>query len=141
MSSILELKRKIESLDINQVSVDAITKTDAIAADLQVKQQLNGVDAKGKTMPNYSPVSVELYGKPDSPIILRDTGAFQRGVFVKAMSDKIVFSSTDDKTKMLEERFGKKGFSILGLNKNSKVEYMGDLQPVFVDIVKKKTGL
>lgn len=141
MASILELKRKIDALDINQVSVDAITKTDAIAADLQVKQQLNGVDAKGKTMPDYSPISVELYGKTAGPIKLRDTGAFQRGVFVKAMSDKIVFSSTDDKTKMLEERFGKKGFSILGLNSGSRKEWILDLEPNLIDIVKKKTGL
>lgn len=141
MASILELRRKIDDLDINQVSVDAITKTDAIAADIQVKQQLNGVDAKGKEMPYYSPVSVEVFGKPEGPIKLRDTGAFQRGIYVKAMGDKITISSTDDKTKMLEERFGKKGFSILGLNSGSRKEWKEDLQPVLVDIVKKKTGL
>ncbi|MBP7398186.1 MAG: hypothetical protein KA954_01275 [Chitinophagales bacterium] len=141
MASILELKRKIESLDIIQVSVDAITKTDAIAADLQVKQQLNGVDAKGQRMPNYSPISVELYGKPDGPIILKDTGSFQRKITVKALGDKIVFSSSDDKTQMLEERYGKKGFSILGLNSDTKKEWKEDLQPNLIDIVKKKTGL
>lgn len=141
MGSINDLRKKLNALDIDKVSADAITQTDSIAADIQVDQQLSGKDANSNTMPDYSYVSVENYGKQPGPIKLRDTGDFHQGIYIKVKGDAITFSSTDDKTKMLEDRYKKKGFDILGLNTESKVEYLKDLQPVFVDKVKKQTGL
>jgi len=140
MATINTLIKRLEAVNVNEIVHQTLESTKGFTADLQVEQQLKGLTADGTPMPDYSRTSVEVFGK-EGPIKLRDTGAFQRGIYVKAMGDKITISSTDDKTKMLEERFGKKGFSILGLNSGSRKEWKEDLQPVLIDIVKKKTGL
>jgi hypothetical protein len=104
---------------------------------------LSGRLQDGQVLPNYSKISQEVYGYPDIPIALKDTGAFQAGIFVEIQGDKILTDSTDGKTDMLEEKYGKlNGSSVFGLGSSGfKGEYLDILQPVLVKEFKKATGL
>ena len=80
-----------------------------------------GVKATGEAITyqgrsRYSPAYAKKKGK-SSPIDLKDTGSFHRKTYAEVLADDIEFSSTDAKTKMLEERSGE---DIFGLTTQSK---------------------
>lgn len=70
---------------------------------MQLSQGLRG---DGVELPDYSRVSVSVYGKPPGPMKLYETGEFYQGVEARADSDGVEIIGTDDKTGMLELRYG-----------------------------------
>lgn len=149
MASILKIKRKIESLDTDKICLDSLEETKEVMSEFNADQINQGLLADGGIMPDYSRASVEVYGKPEGPIRLRETGAFQSGFYTSIEGDKIVFSSTDPKTNMLVkgEKQGRRikggyGKEIFGLNKENKEEYTREaLRLMFNFKIKQATGL
>jgi hypothetical protein len=88
-------------------------------------------------MPDYSPVSVELYGKPDGPIRLYDEGDFYRGFFVQADNFPVILGSRDSKSEMLKNEFGKEIFGLTKENTRelSQVYLKRDLQEYYRQIL------
>jgi hypothetical protein len=73
----------------------------ARAAAMNTDQLFDGRLANGDTLPEYSFVSVQVYGKPAGPWRLYETGDFYNGWFVKADRFPIIFGSKDAKTLMI----------------------------------------
>jgi hypothetical protein len=99
---------------------------------------LEGRTSKGNFLPNYSRISQEVYGYPNEPIKLKDTGAFQSAITVEIEQEKIITGSSDEKTGMLVERYGD---NIFGLGTPDKVELIVPLRKSLVGNIKKKLGL
>ena len=141
MVTINTLKKRLEAVNVDEVVHQTLEVTKDFTADLQVEQQLSGISADGTPMPDYSRTSVEVFGKPAGPIRLRETGAFQSAVFVRVNADTRTFYSTDNKTEMLERRYGKQNKEIFGLSEKFASEDRQHIEPVFLRNMKKATGL
>ncbi len=83
-------------------------------------QLRQGFRADGVPLPNYSPASVNFFGKRPGRITLHDTGAFYRGFLLDADPDEAFLIGTDEKTDMLEERYGE---DILGISEENKERF------------------
>lgn len=97
--------------------------------DLNIAQLDNGERADGSSLPNYSPVSVYVYGKKPGPMNLHDKGNFWRGITVLVGEDFLEFVGKDIKTGMLQMRYGE---DILGTGEESNDIIVVDfLEPEF----------
>jgi len=141
MGTIGNAYRKLQSLDIEEVARKSIEQTKETIADLNVEQLNKGIRSDGSMMPDYSPVSVEVYGKPEGPIKLYDTGAFYQGFTVEVQGDKVVTTSTDSKTEKLYKRYATDKKNIFGLSGPFKREYLPVLQKAFRKNINLQTGL
>jgi hypothetical protein len=141
MVTVNNLLGRVQKLDIDQIVYQTLDQAKEFSADLQVEQQLKGISADGSFMPDYSPVSVEVYGKPEGPIRLRETGAFQSAAYVRVNSDTRTFYSTDNKAEMLEKRYKKKGKDIFGLSDKFKQEDIRHIEPILIQNTKKAIQL
>jgi hypothetical protein len=139
MASIKQMLNRFETLDTDKVIQETMQESADTLADLNAEQINTGLKADGTEMPDYSFRSVFQYGKPPGPIRLRDTGAWQAGLYAKVQGDKVVFESTDDKDKMLTDRYGD---NIKGLSEKYKAEAIREkVRPVFKNKMQQATGL
>ena len=78
-------------------------------------------------MPNYSPTSVRVFGKPNAPIQWRDSGNFWESIFVRREDEKsIEISASDEKTeRILSDPKG--GENVLGIGQEGKEEIALDV--------------
>lgn len=139
MATLQQLKKRLLLFQGQEkvLGIQAISKNQNSAVELQVEQQLSGKEKNGKTMPDYSPVSVNKFGKTPGPITLRDTGAFQRDMYMKVNESGVLFNSNDEKSRMLEERFAQFDYEIFGLNNSTKSEFIKNhVKPTFITDVK-----
>lgn len=128
-----------ESLDTDKIVIEALTESADALADLNAEQINTGLKADGSEMPDYSFRSVFQYGKPPGPIRLRDTGAWQAGIYVKVEGDKVVFNNTDGKDQMLTDKYGE---NIKGLSEKYKAEGIREkVKPVFKEKIQEATKL
>jgi hypothetical protein len=101
--------------------------------DANIEQLDRGERADGTMLPNYSFVSVGVYGKKPGPMNLHDTGSFWRGITLEVYDDSIELIGRDIKTQMLQLRYGDE---IIGLSEKSQDSITEDyLQPVLSDEV------
>lgn len=104
---------------------------------------LQGQDSKGKPITyqgrsRYSAGYAKRQGRPVSPIILKDTGSFQRNTYAEVMPDIVKFDSTDPKTAMLKKKSGE---DIFGLNEANLDKIRDICQTELIEIVKEKLHL
>lgn len=92
--------------------------------DKIIEQLQRGERGDGTSLPNYSAVSVKVFGKPFGPIKLYDQGDFYRGVKANIESDEVTIRDSDYKEEMLVEKYG---VQILWLGKQSKEELKRDV--------------
>lgn len=142
MSTIGKLYNRFQKFDVAKTAIKSLEETAEAMADANVNQLRRGEANDGEPMPDYSYTSVKVFGKPEGPIKLFDTGDFYRGMYVKVEGDNIITSSADDKTDMLFKRFGKEDIYFFGLNQKSRKEFLnGWLKKTFRDNVREETGL
>lgn len=145
MTTIGDIKRRFKALDINDQAQQAIDDTREPLIEKQKGQLLQGLNAKGNKIGKYrnnkyARVKNQMnplpgLGTPD----LKLTGAFHKGLFVDVRTDTYVIESGDEKNDDLQDKYGTE---ILGLNKESRVEYVKeDLRPRFLKNVRKKLRL
>lgn len=120
MEELLALRSKLVSLqdEAGIVNLLKLTFEDlAIKIEaLNIEQLQKGQRADGSYLPNYSPVSVLVYGKPAGHIKLYDQGDFYAGITVTIDDEGIELIGRDIKTEMLVTRYGE---GILGLTEES----------------------
>lgn len=139
MATIKTVLNRFETLDTDKVILETMQESTDTLADLNAEQINTGLKADGSEMPDYSFRSVFQYGKPPGPIRLRDTGAWQAGLYVTVQGDKVAFSNSDDKDRMLTDRYGDK---IKGLSEKYKAEAIREkIQPVFKSKIQEATKL
>ena len=99
--------------------LEIIKSQETIITNLNTDQLFEGERSDGTILPDYSPVSVEAYGKPAGPIRLYDEGDFYRGFFIETDNFPVMFGSRDSKSEMLKNEFGK---NIFGLTTENLIE-------------------
>lgn len=139
MATIKTVLNRFESLNTDKIVEETVQESTGVMADLNAEQINTGLKADGTIMPDYSFRSVFQYNKPLGPIKLRDTGAWQTGLYAVVQGDKVVFQSTDNKDKMLTERYGD---TIHGLSEKYKAEAIREkMKPVFKNKIEEATKL
>ena len=134
---VLDLYNVLNNLDVELEAIKAMTSTSDEIVHANKEQLLQGTKADGTTMPNYSPVSVSIYGKPDGPIRLFDTGAFQESFKVEVDSDGFNIKAND--IHELEDRYTSE---IYGLDPLSQEYYNTEIfAPIFISNIQQQTGL
>jgi len=101
-----------------------------VVAKMNVQQMEIGMKPDGTKQENYSPVSVDFYGKQPGPILLRDAGDFHRGVEkgTKVKDNTLTLQSDDWKSDMLDEMYEPFGLTEKNMDKEVKI--------LFDDLVK-----
>lgn len=92
------------------------------AISLNTDQLWAGKLADGSDMPQYSPISIQVFGKRPGPWQAYDSGDLYRGIFMNASKFPIMFGSTSLHTGIFAEHLAAKGGNadeIFGLTKTN----------------------
>lgn len=140
------LRRRVESLNIEQVARESINETKEVIADLNAEQMFRGLRADGSEItPSYSELTVQIKkmkGQVFDHVTLRDTGAFQQAMFVRVSGLQVITGSSDLKSPKLERKYSKAKGSIFGLSEKFRAEYLREsLRPTFQQRITNLTGL
>lgn len=144
MGTVLDILNKVKAIDVAAVSVASLNETTETAANLNAVQMFTGIRSTGNQIDanGYAPFTIaekKRKGQVTDRVTLKDMGAFYKGLVLQATKDTVSFFSTDEKSDMLERRYGK---TIFGLTKDSQETYVKEvLLQVAVDKVKKLIGL
>jgi len=107
--------KAVAKIDTKKLILRAVKNTSELALELNRHQMYDqGVDAKGKDIGQYKETTVRIKqkkGQRSDHMTLSDTFSFYKKMFVSAKSFPILIDSKDEKTGMLEEKYGE----ILGL--------------------------
>jgi hypothetical protein len=120
MALLSQMIAKFEAVDIDRSVQEAFDETDEQYADLNIEQMARGERSDGSSLPNYSPVSVSVFGKRPGPWTLYDTGDFYAGRFAELHEGSITIGSTDPKEELIEK---KAGSNIWGLQDENKTRF------------------
>ena len=137
MTTALDLRDNLTALSMHREALSAIGRTSEEIAKLNREQLLHGKRADGSKMPDYSYISVKLFGKPQGPIMLYDTGAFHASMEVDV--DSTEFEIIADDKYSLEERFGEEIYGLADRNQeyyNQEIFY-----PEMLESIEELTGL
>jgi hypothetical protein len=145
MCSVAEMIRRLESVNIQGDSAEAIESTSADFARLNTAQMYQGLDSKGARIspgyrnPSYSRKKNLMnptpgLGVPD----LKLTGAFYRGLSIKVQDADIIIDSDVDYAKYLEANYTN---IFYGLDEDSKRIYRDAFFEAFKAIIENKTQL
>lgn len=134
--AVTDLKNRIKAINLDGIAERALQVNQAEIADLNREQLQQGITSTGGYLPDYSPASVNMYGKESGPIKLKETGDYYEG-FAPRFEDKTFnIESTDWKTKMLEDRYKRYGNPV-GLTDES----IGDLSQIILADVQSELRL
>ena len=110
-------KFRLLDSDVLRGIEDTFRENDTVIEDLNISQLERGERSDGVILDDYSPISVEVYGKPPGPIRLFDTGDFYKGITLTAATDAATLSGRDSKTAELQSDYGDE---IIGLTEENK---------------------
>lgn len=131
-------------MDVAVTARQAFNDTKETYADINAEQMFSGVTSNDRpiTLDGRKGYARKTYqiktekGQPTDRITLRDTGAFQRGLYAKIEGTTITISSTDSKADEIQDRTGKE---IFGLNEGNKKEFaLGVYREAYMERVNKK---
>lgn len=94
---------KFNAIDIPTAIDYAVGKNKEQLEDLNTLQLDTGSDTEGKSLGSYRSIA---YKGRLTPVDLKDTGAFRKGLKVKSVKGVIEMDSTDKKTVKLAEKYG-----------------------------------
>lgn len=114
-----KLKQQFEALREQMPSMlkESFEELKPVVEDLNIAQLDRGERADGSILPNYSIVSVSVYGKRPGPMNLHNEGNFWRGITLEVYDNGVELIGRDMKTEMLQLRYGDE---IIGLQDKSK---------------------
>lgn len=98
--AIKDIGNNLQRLNPNRLMRDSIDDATLKAQIIDLNQSQmydKGIDAKGETLGDYSPVSVAKYGKRPGHIQLKDTGEFYDSMKVGVEEDKFVITGDTNK--------------------------------------------
>jgi hypothetical protein len=128
---------ELRNIDVLDRVVDESIKF--AMAELNREQLMDGERSDGTSLPDYSPTSVNVYGKPSGPIKLFDTGAFQESIIVIASENAYRFLSSplkrDEMTGRITNLKEKYGEEIIGLGKEGLDEIRQKVKTKIVEYV------
>lgn len=134
MASIRELMKRLEDLDVDKLAMESIEDSKKELIEWQQGQLFAGKESSGGFIrPKYRANTVLIKrkkGQPTDRVTLKDTGDFYKGIFVDVRNVTYVIDSTDYKTPMLVNKYGK---TIFGLGGVFMIGYRRDVRPIFND--------
>jgi hypothetical protein len=137
--NIIRLYNKVASMDTEKVAIVSVEESKGPLVDKNRERMLDGIRSDGSEMPIYSYISQTVYGYPNERIKLRDTGAFQNSIFVIVSGLRILTDSRDQKSPVLQQRYGPR---IFGTGGQYKIEFIREsLRPAFKANITLATGL
>ena len=118
MDGIIHIKKKLIELEsvLPSMLAEVFTEIASEVEDANILQLQKGQRGDGSFLPDYSPASVNRFGKPPGPIRLFDEGDFYRGIILKVFPNGIELQGRDIKTDMLQHIYGE---GILDLTEES----------------------
>lgn len=144
MGTINQLRAKLQSLNIAEVSQASIEETKDEIIERQKEQLRYGLNSKGEKIGKYKNPAYARKKSSMNPLAgfgnvdLKLTGAFVGGIKVDVGNEVFTTESLDSKAEGLEAKYGN---DILGLDEDHKKGYVKNLRPVFLKKVRSKTGL
>ena len=108
---------------VNDFIREAFEDNKSVVEDLNIQQLQEGKRSDGQVLPDYSPASVEVYGKPPGAIKLFDEGDFYRGITLDVSENESELSGQESKTAELQFEFGEQ---IIGLSEESAEEFKNE---------------
>jgi hypothetical protein len=125
----LDKIKSVGSQDIEDMLLKVVVESKNQAIDLNTDQLFSGKDANGQSLgqyrnPNYAAFKRSL--NPAGVVDLKLSGDFYQGFFARTDKFPITFSSTDEKTGELMQKYGTE---IFGLNQDSLEEYRQEIKP------------
>ncbi len=104
------------------------------AIDLNTKQLFQGRDSQGQSLMGYRNPQYAAFKRSLNPAGVTDlklTGSFHESFFAKTDSFPVMFSSSDEKTGELMQKYGKE---IFGLDQNNLEEFRQEIKPEVQDL-------
>lgn len=121
MERLYQIANRFLTLSNNYILVTTMSQNASLkklVTDLNTKKQLQfGELSDGTVLPNYSYTSQVVFGKPDVPIMLKDTGEFWRSFEVILEEDGFVINADGDKGEV--DLFIKYSNDVAGLNEKN----------------------
>jgi len=115
LENIADTLKKIQQ-DLPALIGEVIEDNEGAIVEMNLEQLREGQRSDGSTLPNYSIGSVQKFGKRPGPMTLEDTGAFYKGIRVRAGKTFAEIIGTDPKTGMLEALYD---LTIIGLSEDN----------------------
>lgn len=110
--------------------------------DMERSRIFSGIRADGTEIePEYALFTIRVKtrkGQPTDRVTLFDTGAFYGAFTVERKGDMVIFTSTDDKTQRLVDKYGE---GIFGLTDDDKAEARDMSIEYIIRWFKEKTNL
>jgi len=119
MGRIKDFHKALAFINMDQLCLDVTLSLEDVATNMNTDQLFKGERSDGSNLPDYSPASVNVFGKPQGPIRLFDSGDFYRGFIFANAQFPLFFTSTDEKTDELTFDYGE---NIFGLNQENKTD-------------------
>lgn len=123
MSSFSQLITSLKNVNMDEVCLRAIELSEADIVQVNTEQLLDGKTSTGDFLPDYSPVSVYVYGKRPGPWTLRDTGAFHNSFFLVTENFPVLFDAKDEKKSLIFDKLRDKGYvpeTIFGVTQENR---------------------
>ena len=137
--NLVQFAKKARALTTEDVISQAFEQTKEQLAEINRERMDDGVKSDGSLMPKYSYISQTVYGYPNTRIKLKATGSFQDLISIQINGNIVKTTSADEKTEMLQARYGKE---IFGTGGPYKLEYNKKyLSPAIIRLIKSKLGL
>lgn len=129
MANLYQLRDKMLHLTPERMEVETLLsmqKNEVVATNLNTDQLFQGQDSEGKSLPDYSDTSVNVFNKPSGSMRLFDSGDFYRGFFLTSSKFPASIFSNDSKTGKIADMLQSKGQDpdkIYGLQKKNLTDF------------------
>lgn len=139
--SVADMLDRFQNLNVGDLIQSTLEELKPELAQQNREQMLKGKTATGNDIvPPYSPRTRKRKGF--STPNLKETGAFQQGIYADIRKKVISFDSTDIKTKKLYARYGQSGAgNIFGLGPEATSNIIDLAGPIFFEKVIDKLNL
>lgn len=117
MNPIKTILEKLEFVRDNQdiFVAQAVEENQEVLSEINRRQLSEGLKSDGSFLPDYSPVSVSVFGKPEGPIKLFDKGNLYDQIGADILDDSFDMFSGDSKADELIDRYDDDQGSIFGI--------------------------
>jgi len=126
MATLSEMYKRVDAFDADRLTTTVISEQVDTLADIQRDQMKHGLNSEGEpigyyAMAAYAEMKNRMNPLPGNGVVdLLLTGDFYRGIEAEIGEDEIIFGSSDDKSDMLQDKYGEE---IFGMNPDSRAKY------------------
>lgn len=138
MTTVEDMLNRVRKVDLDFETEESINDVRDVYVKEQREQLYTGKLSTGEPIePEYSDQTVrskKRKGQPFNRVTLKDTGEFYKNIFLDVREDIFVIDSADPKTDKLVEKYSE---DIFGLNERRTNTFVKELEPVFINRIKK----